>query len=216
MDIHIKTYRHSGCWPSHCKCTLISRTLTQPVNSTKWVVEHNQRENSSAPWSDRNQKPKMKEGIKPNTNIRTLVTTTNKITITLECSPDSNVQHCIHQKYLTHYNLWNKSFSILHKKSWGNLKITIKKTECNIYCWSMHVARSSPVFCVWPTCHIRVTVRGFMVQSKGLSSSIAASQSNWWSSTFSVAPQAETPDWTDSAQPCGFSPPGALALSGSR
>lgn len=29
----------------------------------------------------------------------------NSLQFSLECNPGSNVQHCIHQKYLTNYNL---------------------------------------------------------------------------------------------------------------
>lgn len=80
---------------------------------------------------------------------------------------------------------------------------------------NVHVARTSPMFVVWPVSN-QCDGEWFRVQNKGLSSSNAASLSSLWSSTFSVAPQAEIPDWTDSAQPCESSPPGALALSGSR
>lgn len=52
--------------------------------------------------------------------------------------------------------------------------------------------------------------------SKSLSSSDAASPTSWWSNAFSAAPQTGNPDGTDSAQPCEFSPPGTLALTGSR
>lgn len=51
-------------------------------------------------------------------------------------------------KRLTSYNLWNKMFSVLHKKKESIKNKTIKKNECTIHSWSMlvHVAQSSPGF----------------------------------------------------------------------
>lgn len=116
--------------------------------------------------------------------------------------------------YATNYSFWNVQYIAL--KSWNLLKWKKK----NKFKWMhdsqlVHTAQPSPMFSVWPVSN-RHDGEWLMVQSTVLSSSNAASLSSWWSSTFSVAPQADILDWTDSARPCEFSPPGALALSDSR
>lgn len=131
----------------------------------------------------------------------------------LNAAPIPMYNAAIMTNYATNYSLWNVQYIALKKLKSSEVKK--KKIKWMHNPQLVHAARPSPMFSVWPVSNSR-DGEWLMVQSTGLSSSNAASLSSWWSSTFSVAPQADIPDWTDSAQPCEFSPPGALALSDSR
>lgn len=135
---------------------------------------------------------------------------------TYKRSPNVNVQR---QKYLK-YNLWIHSVYCTEKirqfKEAKKERETLSTADLGTGAccpWSLTKAR---VLDVGPR-QTSMTKSAWGSKTKpGLSSNIAASPSSLWSSTFCASPQAESPDWICSAPLGGSSPPGALALSGSR
>lgn len=59
-------------------------------------------------FAQRIQKGRKKYIKRPSSAHKNLRCSQNNLQFTLECNPAFNVQHCIHEKYLTNYNLWNK------------------------------------------------------------------------------------------------------------